>query len=118
MKRFAFLLVLAAGLFIINGTAKSQNYFTYDGNAFSVLLTCDNSNTNVTKVEFSANGNWVEFKILGFKDLESATGGGFAYTCEDGNGQQFIVDYYRTTDFIKVKNLQSGDEWTLNRRSE
>lgn len=117
MKKITFLFLLLAGILALNSTARSQTYFTYDGSEFSVLLTCDDNNTYVSRVQFSSGGKWVDFTIIDYTDLEGVSGGGFAYTCEDGKGVKFLVDYYRTTDYIKVMNLQSGEEWTLYRRS-
>jgi hypothetical protein len=117
MKKLTTLLFLFAVLFLFNSGAKAQQYFTYDGKDFSVLLTCDNGNSQVTRVQFSVNGTWVDFAIINYENLENVNGGGFAYTCEDGKGVQFLVDYYRTTDYIKVTNLSLGTEWTLYRRS-
>ena len=117
MKKLTFLLFLFAVLFAFNSGARAQTYFTYDGADFSVLLTCNNSNSQVTRVQFSVDGNWVNFSIISYESMESVEGGGFIYTCEDGKGVQFLLDYYRTTDYIKVTNLNLGTSWTLYRRS-
>ena len=69
-------------------------------------------------MQFSSGGNWIDFSIIDYTDLEGVAGGGFAYTCQDGKGVKFLVDYYRTQDYIKVMNLDTGKEWTLYRRSE
>jgi hypothetical protein len=107
-------------LCLMMGSAASvnaQKYFTYDGDTFNVLLTTDNSNTNVTRVDFSANGKWVNFKILGFTSLDDDGGeGGFVYTVVDGQNKKFTVDYYRTSDKIIVRSGDGTSEWTLNRR--
>lgn len=115
-KTFFYLLVLIALIFV-SSESKAQSYFTYDGNSFSVLLTCNTDNTQVIKVEFSENGKWVPFDIVDYSNLESAGDGGFAYTVKDGAGKKFIVDYYRSQDYIKVFNLDTNDEWTLYRRT-
>jgi len=117
MKKLTFLLFLFAVLVTLNTGAFAQQYFTYDGKDFSVLLTTDNSNTYVTAVQFSANGKWLDFTILSYVNMDGVEGGGFIYTCEDGKGVQFLVDYYRTQDYIKVTNLSLGTEWTLYRRN-
>jgi len=109
---------LFAILFLFSSKSNAQSYFTYDGSSFSVLLTCDNSNTRVTNVEFSHNSKWVPFEILDYSNLESTDGGGFAYTVRDGAGKKFLIDYYRTQDYIKVYNLETNEEWTLYRRAE
>ena len=116
MKKLTFLLFLFAVLFAFNSGANAQQYFTYDGKDFSVLLTCDDNNSSVTAVQFSADGKWLDFSILSYENLENVEGGGFAYTCEDGKGVKFLIDYYRTQDHIKVTNLSLGTEWTLYRR--
>ena len=117
MKKLTYLLFLFAIFIAFISDAKAQQYFTYDGKDFSVLLTCDNNNAQVTRVQFSADGKWLDFSIISYENLEDVEGGGFAYTCEDGKGVQFLLDYYRTTDYIKVTNLSLGTVWTLYRRS-
>lgn len=116
MKKLTFLLFLFAVVFAFNTGAYAQKYFTYDGSDFSVLLTCDNNNSQVTRVQFSADGKWLDFSIVSYENLDNVAGGGFAYTCEDGKGVQFLVDYYRDQDYIKVVNISLGTEWTLYRR--
>ncbi|MFA7359645.1 MAG: hypothetical protein WC139_01275 [Candidatus Kapaibacterium sp.] len=118
MKKTTFLFLLFAAIFALNTSVKAQSYFTYDGSEFSVLLTCDDANTYVTAVQFSTGGKWVDFAIVDYSNLEDVEGGGFVYTCQDGKGVKFLVDYYRTQDYIKVTNLELGTEWTLYRRSE
>lgn len=117
MKKISFLFLLFVAFFAINSGVKAQTYYTYDGTDFSVLLTCDASNM-VTNVEFSANDKWYTYTILDYADLEGTSDGGFAYTCLDGKGAKFIVDYYRTQDYIKVTRDDSGKQWTLYRRNE
>ncbi|HLU50832.1 MAG TPA: hypothetical protein VKZ42_01605, partial [Flavobacteriaceae bacterium] len=73
----------------------AQNYFVYDGDTFSVMLTSNSANTRITKVEFSDNNRWNEFKIIDFEDLEDTEEGGFTYTVKDGKGKIFFIDYYR-----------------------
>ncbi|MBS1513567.1 MAG: hypothetical protein JSS63_00945 [Bacteroidetes bacterium] len=118
MKKISFLLFIVIALFVLNSGAKAQNYYTYDGTDFSVLLTCDSYTNAVTNVEFSANGKWYSYTILDYTDLEDASDGGFAYTCLDGKGVKFIVDYYRKQDYIKVTRDDTGKQWTLYRRNE
>lgn len=117
MKKLTFVLFLFAVLIAFNSGANAQQYFTYDGNDFSVLLTCDNSNSTVTRVQFSVDGKWVDFSIISYVSMDNVEDGGFIYTCEDGKGVQFLLDYYRSYDYIKVTNLSLGTEWTLYRRS-
>lgn len=116
MKKTVIALFVLAAMLVLSQGVKAQSYFTYDGKDFSVLLTCNSDNTQVIKVEFSENGKWVGFDILDYSNLESADGGGFAYTVKDGAGKKFLVDYYRTQDYIKVVNLDTNDEWVLYRR--
>lgn len=118
MKKITFLFLLFTAIFALNTGVKAQSYFTYDGSEFSVLLTTDDANTYVTAVQFSTGGKWVDFAIIDYSNLEDVEGGGFAYTCQDGKGVKFLVDYYRTQDYIKVTNLDLGTAWTLYRRSE
>lgn len=118
MKKISFVVFLLAVLFAFSSGAKAQNYYTYDGSEFSVLLTCDASTNLVTNVEFSANGKWYSYTILDYTDLEDASDGGFAYTCLDGKGAKFTVDYFRKQDYIIVTREDSGKQWTLYRRNE
>ena len=116
MKKISFYLAVLTLLILVSSKSQAQQYFTYDGNDFSVLLTTNSDNSQVVKVQFSANGAWNTFDIVDYTSLENVQGGGFAYTVLDGAGKKFLVDYYRTQDFIKVVNMQSNEEWTLNRR--
>jgi hypothetical protein len=116
MKKISLYLLLLALLILVSSKSHAQQYFTYDGKDFSVLLTTNSDNTQVIKVQFSYNGEWSTFDILDYSNLESVVGGGFAYTVVDGAGKKYLVDYYRTQDYIKVINLDSYDEWTLYRR--
>lgn len=117
MNKITFSFLFLVVLFVLNTGVKAQTYYTYDGTDFSVLLTCDNTNS-VTAVEFSSNDKWYTYTILEYNDLEGTSDGGFAYTCLDGKGAKFIVDYYRNQDYIKVTRVDSGKEWTLYRRNE
>lgn len=116
MKRLFFYLFIFAVLALFSSETQAQSYFTYDGDSFSVLLTCNSDNTQVLKVEFSSNGNWIPFDILDYTNLEDANDGGFAYTVKDGAGKKFLIDYYRTQDYIKIVNLDTNEEWSLWRR--
>jgi len=116
MKKTIIYLFVFVVLTIVTSKINAQTYFTYDGKEFSVLLTSNSENTQIIKVEFSANGKWVPFDIVDYNNLENVEGGGFAYTVIDGAGKRFLVDYYRTQDYIKVYNLDTNDEWTLYRR--
>lgn len=117
MKKISLFVFLFAVLFVFSSKSNAQSYFTYDGSSFSVLLTCNTNNTQVIKVEFSYNNQWLPFDIIDYTNLEDVDGGGFAYTVKDGAGKKFIVDYYRTQDYIRVSNLDTGEEWTLYRRA-
>jgi hypothetical protein len=117
MKKISLILFLFVLLAIVSNKTQAQSYFTYDGKDFSVLLTANSGNTQIVKVQFSANGAWNTFDILDYDNLENVEGGGFAYTVKDGAGKKFLVDYYRTQDHIKVTNLETYEEWTLYRRA-
>jgi hypothetical protein len=116
MKKITLYLFILAMLALVSNKSQAQSYFTYDGKDFSVLLTTNTANTQVIKVQFSANGEWNNFEIVDYTNLDNAEGGGFAYTVKDGAGVKFLVDYYRTQDHIKVTNLSTYEEWTLFRR--
>jgi hypothetical protein len=105
-----------AFLFSVQNNASAQRYFVYDGDTFSVLLTADNANTKITKVQFSANNEWHDFRITDFIDLEDSGKGGFLYTVKDGVGNEYTVDYYRYADYIIVRG--GGGEWKLYRRED
>lgn len=107
-----------AFMFLFGFNAFSQQYFVYDGETFSVMLTCNNDNSKVLGVQFSSGGKWVDFKIIDFQDLEDTDQGGFLYTVKDGKGKKFTVDYYRDEDYVIVTNVETGDNWTMNRRAE
>jgi len=96
----------------------AQNYFVYDGDTFSVMLTSNSANTRITKVEFSDNNRWNEFKIIDFEDLEDTEEGGFTYTVKDGKGKIFFIDYYRDLDYILVYSEDGSSQWDLYRRDE
>jgi hypothetical protein len=107
-------------VFVLQSSASAQQYFTYDGDIFSVLLTANSANTQVTNVEFSTSTNeeWNKFNIIDFQDLESTGEGGFLYTVKDGKGKTFHVDYYRDEDYIIVYSNDYETQWTLTRREE
>jgi hypothetical protein len=81
------------------------------------MLTCDNANTIIEKVSFSANNKWNEFAIVCSTNLSVANGSGFVYTVQDYNGVPFTILYFRDRDNIRVTNAITGDVWTLTRRS-
>ncbi len=118
--------LIASILFLASVSAfqnlHAQKYFTYDGDVFSILITCDNANTKVTNVEFSENGKWVQFSLHGKTDLEGTKEGGFVFYCKDGKGDYYAVDYYREGDYVIVHSCDSdhnwGDtQWTCYRRA-
>ena len=110
---FAFTTLL---FFVLQSNVLAQQYFTYDGDTFSVQLKTDSDNTQVLEVFFSAEGNWNKFDIVDFQDLESTGEGGFLYTVKDGEGKSFFVDYYRSEDYIIVYSSDYETQWTLHRR--
>lgn len=116
MKKALWLFLVCGFLFFVGTNVTAQQYFVYDGQSFSVMLTTDDYNTEVYAVSFSYKGSWVEFDIIDFENLESTSEGGFLYTVEDTKGSLFTIDYYRDYDYIIVINLETGDEWTLYRR--
>ena len=108
---FAMMLV-----FVLQSNTLAQQYFTYDGNVFSVQLKTNSANTQVMEVFFSDKGKWHKFDIIDFQDLESTGEGGFLYTVKDGKGDKYHVDYYRSDDYIIVYSNDYETKWTLNRR--
>jgi len=112
---FALLFVMAVVSFRANESF-AQHYYVYDGDSFSVMLTANNANSQIISVQFSLDGQWVDFKIVDFENLEDDTDGGYIYTVLDNHGTKFTVDYYRRQDHIVVQNVNSGDEWKLYRR--
>lgn len=117
MKKIIGTLAIVLFTLFVSTNASAQQYFTYDGDKFSVLLTYDD-NDKLTKVEFSENNAWKTFKIKSFADLENAAEGGFVYTVLDGKNQEYKIDYYRTSDYIMVFQTSTGAKWRLNRREE
>ncbi len=117
MKKYAFAFLFVLSVFAFNASETlAQEYYVYDGKTFSVMLTSNSANTQIVSVQFSHNGQWVDFKITDFESLEDDADGGYAYTVLDGKNQEFVVDYYRIQDYVKVHNYDTGEEWTLYRR--
>ena len=114
MKRFVLFLAFV-GLLGFANSAKAQQYFTYDGDEFSVLLTCNSSNEVVIAVEFSFEGEWVPFTILDYYD-----GGdeGFVYNVEDGVGNGYSIVYLYGDDAVVVMTADESTSWVLERRQE
>ena len=110
---FAFATML---FFAVQSNAVAQQYFTYDGDVFSVQLKTNSNNSQVLEVFFSANGEWNKFNIIDFSDLESTGEGGFLYSVKDGRGSTYHVDYYRYADYIIVYSGDYSTQWTLYRR--
>jgi len=107
------------------GTNPELIYFVYDGEDFSILLTCYKADNTVQEVEFSsqdANGEWTwkSFEKYDFRDFNNDTGSGFTYYCKDGNNNRYAVTYFNTSDSITVTFLNpdgtSGRQWNLSRR--
>jgi hypothetical protein len=116
MKKFLLPVLLSV---FIGLTAKTYatKYYVYDGTTFNVMLTCDDANTVIQKVSFSANNKWNEFAIVCSTNLSAANGSGFVYTVQDFNGVPFTILYFRNKDNIRVTNAITGDVWTLTRRT-
>lgn len=108
---FAMMLVL-----LLQSNVSAQNYFTYEGDVFSVQLKTNTANTQVIEVFFSSEGEWHKFDIIDFHDLESTDEGGFLYTVKDGKGDKYDVDYYRSEDYIIVYSSDHSTKWTLYKR--
>lgn len=122
MKKSIIFLMFIAFLGLSN-TSHAQKYFTYDGKTFNVLFTCDDDNTKVEAVEFSSNGKWVKFTLVGSTDLEGTKEGGFIFHCKDGKGKYFAIDYYREGDYVIVHSCDAqlnytGTQWRLEKRHE
>jgi len=101
----------------------AQQYFTYDGSEFSILITTDNANKKVTNVEFSYGGEWMPFAIDGSANLDGTKDGGFIFFCRDGQNQYFAVDYYRSGDYVLVHPSDAdhnydNTSWKCTRRAE
>jgi len=122
--RILFFIILFAG---IQQAGFSQSYFTYQCNEFSVLLKCNNANTQVLDVQFSAKDSkgqwrWNKYDVFDYESFEDTEIGGFIFYCKDGVGKSFAVDYYRDEDYILVHAMNAdgsfGREWKLMRREE
>jgi len=102
--------------FALQSNALAQQYFTYDGDVFSVQIKTNHDNTQVLEVFFSSNGSWNKFSITDFQDLESTGEGGFLYSVRDTKNKAYHVDYYRSQDYVIVYSSDYGTQWTLYRR--
>ncbi len=118
MKKVFISFIFVAFAILFSNNVNAQKYFVYDGDKFSVMLTCDNSNTKVEQVSFSFNGKWVKFTVVGVTDFESTNEGGFVYEVLDGKKQKYFIDYYRDNDNIIVTNEAGNGKWTLKKREE
>ncbi|TAE73815.1 MAG: hypothetical protein EAZ85_06105 [Bacteroidetes bacterium] len=118
MKKLLFSLLFASFMLLASSNLFAQQYFVYDGKTFSVMLTCNSDNTEVTNVSFSFKGKWEEFKVLGVSDLESTSQGGFIYEVLDGKGNKYYVDYYRDNNKIIVTNEAGNGKWDLFKRKD
>jgi len=114
MKKVVFTLLFST--ILMAASTFAQSYFVYDGDEFSVLLTTDDANSYVEAVSFSYDGEWVDFAILDYEDFEDTEEGGFQFTCEDGVGDVYVIDYYRDYDYIEVSSDDGYESWTLYRR--
>lgn len=118
MKTFFSFMFAMTLVLLLQSHTFAQQYFTYDGDVFSVLLKTNSANTQVVEVSFSSKGEWHKFDIIDFSDLEATGEGGFLYTVKDGKGDSYYVDYYRAQDYIIVYSSDKQTQWTLNRREE
>lgn len=116
MKKVLLFLALIVPMALASFTVDAQNYYVYDGNQFSVMLTANNSNSYITSVEFSDGGQWVHFDIFETENLEGRYEGGFKYYVRDGRGVAYTIDYWRSSDEIIVNSLDNGSQWILRRR--
>ncbi len=116
MKKLIKVFTIMVFAIAITTSAKAQQYFTYDGDDFNVYLKTNSDNTRVLEVSFTdaAKSQWNKFSIVDYYDVSD----GFGYVVDDGVGQQFSLDYFGYGDYIIVRNNDTGDEWTLNRREE
>lgn len=117
-KLFIFVAFVAFALLLSSKNINAQQYFVYDGDKFSVMLTCDDANTKVEKVSFSFSGKWNEFTVVGVTDYESTVEGGFVYEVLDGKKQKYFIDYYRDNNHIIVTNEAGNGKWTLKKRKQ
>jgi hypothetical protein len=126
---YKLLLTLIISIFMGFGQqTKAQKYFVYDGDVFSVMFVCNTDNTKIDEVDFSSkdsNGEWKwnKFEIYDFLDMEDETEGGFIYYCKDGTNNKYCIDYYRTSDYLVVRQIhedgsKSSTSWTLKRRAD
>jgi hypothetical protein len=116
MKTLFSFMFAAMLFFAIQSEAAAQQYFTYDGDVFSVQLKTNSSNTQVLEVYFSDQGEWHKFNIIDFHNLEDTDEGGFLYTVRDGKGDTYDVDYYRYQNYIIVYASDHSTSWTLYKR--
>ena len=120
MKKLALSIMMIALVGLTSLSA--QIYHVYDGAKFSVMFTCGDDN-QVGSLQFSANGEWNDFEVTDYADLEDTSDGGFIFYCVDGQGKNFAVDFYRSQNKIVVHACDAdlnytGTEWTLNRRKD
>ncbi|MFH0895641.1 MAG: hypothetical protein V2A54_14490, partial [Bacteroidota bacterium] len=101
-------------------SASAQKYFVYDNEAFSVLVTCNDENTEITSIEYTMNMEWVAFSILNRKVVQDTDDGegGYVYKVKDTNGNNFVINYYRTSDYMHVINSSTQATWKLTRRPD
>ncbi len=116
MKTLFSFMFAATLFFAIQSNATAQQYFTYDGDTFSVQLKTNSSNTQVMEIFFSSNGEWHKFDIVDYHDLSDSEKGGFVYDVKDGKGNKYSVDYRSYADYVVVHSADYTSEWTLNRR--
>lgn len=118
MKRFLILTGVVVAFTMITNCISAQTYFAYDGDEFSVMLTANTANTEITGVQFSFDGEWVDFDIVDVQEMEGSAEGGFVYLVEDGTGREYSIDYQRDTDEIYVTDNATDGNWNLQRRED
>lgn len=120
------LFILTIALIGLSFTAKSQEYFVYDGSTFSIMFKCNTANTKVLDVQFSSKNKttgewkWNVFKVVDYHDFEDSELGGFIFDVVDGVGNRFAIDYYRDYDYVLVHAIKAdgsyGAEWKCTLR--
>lgn len=124
MKKLVILSLLFIGL---SSVATAQKYFVYDGEIFSVMFKCNNDNTKVLDVQFSAQDDagkweWYKFDVYDYMDFENTAVPGFIFFVKDGVGNKYAVDYFRDDNYVVVHAIKTdgsyGTEWECKLRKE
>ena len=117
MKKYLFV----ALVFILSqATTKAQKFYVYDTEGLSVLMTCNDQNTTVTGIEYANGSEWLPYKIVKGTGVSSGHDGegGYIFRLQDQSGKEFVFNYYRSSDYVKITCESTGEEWTLTRRPE